>query len=122
MKSLWATVLLSLTVVFCACVNGVYLHRTTESLTRTVAALPDAAAEVRAQDLSQLRAQWQKCRFLVSLTVPAAHTDGIELALSAMESAAAVRDEALYRQGRAALLLWIGKLHEAEACSWEGIL
>jgi|GEM_PF-5930075 len=119
MRSLWAAALLFLAVLICVTLNGIYLHRTAERLTAALDALPPTASGA---DAAPLRALWEACRLPVSLTVPAMRTNGIEEALLALEAAAEVGDEALYRQSCAALRRAIGKLHEAEGCALSGIL
>ncbi len=122
MRSLITAALLFLAVLVCVAVNGFFIHCSAEALTREAAALPESAAEADPASFAALRVSWERCRYRICLTVPAARTDGIELAFGAMESAAALGDDVQYRQARAALLWWLHRLHGAEVCTAEGIL
>ena len=125
MKAFIAACLILLLLTGAITANGIILHDRLSGIIDTALMLPDRLPqESRAEspDAALLFSRWEDTKPLAALTVSAARIENVEHALRTLHAGWDARDDALYRQARADLLLWLMQIRAVESFSIENIL
>lgn len=125
MKAFIAACLILFLLIGSITANGIVMHDRLSGIIDAVLVLPEQLpTETRNEnpDAAALSALWQDTKPLASLTVSAARIEHVERALGTLHAGWDARDDALYRQARAELLLLLTRIRAAESFSLDSIL
>lgn len=125
MKAFVAACLILLLLIGSVTAHGIVIHGHLGDTIDAVLSLPDRLPEKTRQETPEavrLSSLWDDTKLLTILTVSAARIESVERALRTLHAGWDARDDALYRQARAELLLLLTQIRASESFSIESIL
>lgn len=125
MKAFIAACLILLSLIGAITANGIVMHHRLNGIIDAVLMLPDELPQesrIESSVEALLFDRWEGTKPLATFTVSAARIENVERALRTLRAGWDARDDALYRQARADLLLWLTQIRAAEWFSTESIL
>ncbi len=125
MKAFIAACLILALLIGSITANGILLHDRLTAVIDALLTLPEQLPPGnRSENLSagRLAETWEEARRLATLTVSAARIESVNRALAALYAGWDTRDDALYRESRAELLLLLTRIRAAESFSVDNIV
>lgn len=122
MKGFIASIITLCLLIGCIVWNGIWVHKTLESLMDSAEALTQAEENVREEQTRELYNKWKDCRSLLSVTVSHTEVESIDSRIVSLVSFAENGEDSDFDAILAQLREELEYLHRSESLTLEGII